>query len=108
MKEVMQMSANKYVLVKTITTFEHSYLIPLQEEQSIKDHLDYITCKEIDETSQLFLDETILMNSTRLLSEDEAIELFDRENDYLKNWSREKKLEWIQKQFENPNFTGEM
>ena len=98
------MSDQKYVLVKTITTFEHSYLIPLQEEQSIKDHLDYITCQEVEETSQLFLDETILMNSTRLLSEDEAIELFDRENDYLKDWSREKKLESIHRYFEKPGF----
>ena len=98
------MSDQKYVLVKTITTFEHSYLIPLQEEQSIKDHLDYITCQEVEETSQLFLDETILMNSTRLLSEDEAIELFDRENDYLKDWSREQKLDSIQRYFDKPGF----
>jgi hypothetical protein len=66
---------------------------------SVTDHLDYITCKEVEETSQLFLDETILMNSTRVLSEDDAIELFDRENDYLADWSLEKKLDWIQKCF---------
>lgn len=90
----------EYVLVKTITTFEHSYLLPKQEGMSVTDHLDYITCKEVDETSQVFLDETILMNSTRVLSEDDAIELWDRENDYLKNWSREKKLETIQKYFQ--------
>lgn len=93
------MAEQKYVLVKTISVFEHSYLIPLQEEQSIKDHLDYVTCREVEETSQVFLDENILENSTRLLSEDEAIELFDRENDYLKAWSREKKLESIQNYF---------
>jgi hypothetical protein len=83
--------ADEYVLVKTITTFEHSYLIPLQEGMTVEDHLDYITCNEVEETSQLFLDETILRNSTRLLSKDEAIQLFDRENDYLKDWSLEKK-----------------
>ncbi len=87
--------AEKYVLVKTISQFEHSYLIPLQEGMTVEDHLDCVTCNEVEETSQLFLDETILRNSTRLLSKDEAIQLFDRENDYLADWSLEKKESWV-------------
>lgn len=89
----------KYVLVKTISTFEHSYLIPLQEDMSVTDHLDYVTCHEVEETSQVHVEECILPNCTRLLSEDEAIELFDNENDYLRSWSRGYKLEAINKHF---------
>ena len=92
---MMSKKDKEYVLVKTISTFEHSYIIPLNDDMRVEDHLDYVTCNEVEETSQLFLDETILMNSTRLLSEDEAIELFDRENDYLRGWSLEKKREHL-------------
>lgn len=90
---------NRYVLVKTISTFEHSYLIPLQEEMSITDHLDYVICHDVEETSQVHVDECILPNCTTLLSEDEALELFDRENDYLRTWSREFKLKSINNHF---------
>ena len=88
-----------FVLVKTISMFECSYLIPRQEGMSEKDHLDYITCNEVEETAQAHIDETILTNSTRVLSEAEAIELFDRENDYLKSWSKAKKIEWLNNNF---------
>lgn len=89
----------KYVLVKTISTFEHSFVIPLQDDMTVNDHLDYVTCNEIDEFSQVHVDECILPNCTRVLNEDEVIELFDKENDYLRSWSREYKLGWIEKQF---------
>ena len=85
----------KYVLVKTISTFEHSYLIPMQEDMSVTDHLDYVTCHEVEETSQVHVDECILPNCTTVLSEDEALELFDRENDYLRGWSLEQKREYL-------------
>ena len=96
---MMMSDEKKYVLVKTISTFEHSYLIPLQEEMAITDHLDYVTCHEVEETSQVHVDECILPNCTKILSEDEAIELFDRENDYLRSWSRGYKLEAINNHF---------
>lgn len=89
----------KYVLVKTISTFEHTYILPLEEELSIKDHLDYITCNEVEETSQAHVDECILPNSVRAITEKEAIEIFDRENDYLKDWSLEQKKRLFGKKF---------
>lgn len=90
-----------YVLVKTISVFESSYLIPKQEGMSVHDHLDYVTCQDVEETSQCHIDETILPNSTRVLSNAEAIDLFDRENDYLKSWSTEYKHEWLHNNLKN-------
>lgn len=89
------MSENKYVLIKSISVFEHTYIVPLREDMRIEDHLDYVTCNDIEEIAQAHIDENILPNSTRVLSEDDAIELFDRENDYLKDWSLDKKLDMI-------------
>ena len=92
-------TAKKFVLVKTISTFEHSFVIPMQEGMTVNDHLDYVTCQEIEEFSQEHVDECILPNCTRVITEDEAIELFDKENNYLASWSRDYKLEWMAKQF---------
>ena len=85
----------KYVMIKTISTFEHTYMIPMQEGQTVEDHLDYVTCNEVNEMSQVHLDETILPNSTRVLTEKEALERFDVENEYLQQWSQEQKLNSI-------------
>lgn len=91
----------EYVLVKTISTFEHTYILPIEEEMSIKDHLDYITCNEVEETSQVHVDECILPNSVRAITEQEAIEIFDRENDYLKDWSLEQKKKLFGRKFKD-------
>lgn len=89
------MSKSKYVMIKTISSFEHTYMIPMQEGMSVEDHLDYVTCEEVEEMSQNSLGETILTNSTRVLTQKEALERFDAENDYLSEWNQEQKLKMI-------------
>lgn len=86
---------SKYVMIKTISTFEHTYMIPMQAGQSVEDHLDYVTCEEVEEMSQISLGETILTNSTRVLTQKEALIQFDAENDYLSEWNQEQKLKMI-------------
>lgn len=88
----------KYVKVKTISTFEHTYVIPLQENMTVNDHLDYVVCNDVEEFSQVHVDECILPNCTEVISEEEMLALFDKENDYLKDWTTEKKVEWVHKQ----------
>jgi hypothetical protein len=90
----------KFVLVKTICTFEHTYLVPMQPDMTVEDHLDYVTCGEIEETSQAHIDDCILPNSTRVVNVEEALEIFDKENDYLKAWSVHKKLETLNQNFD--------
>jgi len=85
----------KYVKVKTISTFEHTYMIPMQEGQTVEDHLDYVVCNEIDEFSQMHVDDCILPNCTEVVDEEEMLATFDKENSYLASWSREKKIEWV-------------
>jgi len=53
--------------------------------------LDTVTMEEAKEFSQEFLGETIF--SHRVVSTDEALALCDKENEYLKSWSDEMKIE---------------
>ncbi|NBQ97609.1 MAG: hypothetical protein EBU12_05190 [Microbacteriaceae bacterium] len=79
----------KYVLVETISMFRQRYVVLANSEEHARDEVTMMD-HEFKEFSQLHLDEII--SSTRVLTEDQVIELCDRDNDYLKNWTREKKL----------------
>ena len=79
----------KYVLVETISIFRQRYVVLAKNEEHARDQVT-IGDHEFKEFSQLHLDEII--SSSRVLTEDQVIELCDRDNDYLKNWTREKKL----------------
>ena len=109
-------SANeeKYVVVTTTSTFRQRYCIPVSKLQemnrtiSLKDHPeqivpwaeDSVTSEDAKEFSQKWLGETIL--DTFILDEERALMLFDRDNDYLKNWTREQKLDFIDDWKEKP------
>ena len=85
-----------YVVLTAVLQFRTRYVIPTSDikdcdpETFIKDS---VTCNEAEEFSQLCLNENIV--DTQLMSEEEVLKLFDRDNDYLAGWSREKKIEWI-------------
>ena len=85
-----------YAVLTAVLQFRTRYVIPTSDiedcdpETFIKDS---VTCNDVEEFSQLCLDENII--DTRLMTEEEVLKLFDRDNDYLSGWSREKKLEWI-------------
>ena len=55
--------------------------------------LDMVTCGDIGEFSQHGLGEHILDHN--VVSEEEVLELFDKHNEYLENWSVAKKLQYI-------------
>jgi hypothetical protein len=56
---------------------------------------DVVTMKEVEEFSQLYLDETI--TSTRVIDDAEYLRIFDEDNDYLKEWSEEQKFKYVHK-----------
>lgn len=96
------MSEEKYVIVTTISSFRHRYCVPVSELQKLNpDHpvepeswaKDCVTMEEVEEFSQLHIGETII--DTAVLSEDEMLALFDKDNDYLKNWSKEQKISHV-------------
>jgi hypothetical protein len=51
--------------------------------------------EEVEEFSQFYLNEVI--TDVNVVNEDEMLNLFDRDNDYLISWDKETKLQWVRK-----------
>lgn len=101
------MSDEKYVVVTAISTFRQRYCVPMSELQSLNidvplDTLkaiefaeDSVTCEDVKEFSQHWLGESIV--DTFILDEERVLNLFDRDNDYLKDWSKDQKMNYLHK-----------
>lgn len=76
-------------LVETISMFRMRYVIEAQEETHACDEV-VMNVGDIREFSQLHLDEVI--TSSREIDDAEYLRLFDRDNDYLKDWTDDQKL----------------
>lgn len=98
--------SKKYVIVTAISTHRMRYCIPVDELQKLNTDVaieghecewaeDCITCNEAEEFSQVHLGEQIV--DSEIVSEEEMLNRFDKDNDYLKDWTQEKKLEWVRK-----------
>jgi hypothetical protein len=101
------MSEEKYVVVTCTSTFRQRYCVPVSKLQELNTDVDItddsvkqiewandsVTMEEVKEFSQHWLGETIL--DTFILDEERVLKLFDRDNQYLSDWTEEKKLEWI-------------
>ena len=93
--------SEEYVVVTTIQMFRHRYVVPMSEVQKMNEDyeakpewvLDAVTMEEVKEFSQEYITEQISDMFT--MSEEEVLELFDKDNKYLSGWTKEKKLEWI-------------
>jgi hypothetical protein len=94
---------DKYVVVDAIATYRMRYVVSMEELQ--KENLDMtvdpewaldaVTCEDVEEFSQKYLGEQILEHY--VVEEDAILDIFDRDNDYLKEWTREQKLEHIKR-----------
>ena len=83
---------NKYI-VETVSMFRMRYVI---ECESAEHAMDVVTLNEMeDEFSQEHLDEVIV--STRELSEEDYLKLFDQDNPHFTSWTKEMKLRCIHK-----------
>jgi len=100
-KEYKMKSDAKYVMVTAVSTFRQRYCIPMEALKSTDPDmpidpewaLDYVTCEEVEEFSQLHMGEQIV--DYEILTQDQVLERFDKENGYLSSWTTEKKLESI-------------
>jgi hypothetical protein len=86
----------KLVMVDCLSQFRIRYCVEV--EDNIDDALDHVTMYENDpdilqEFSQYHIGCPIV--SHKEISEEEYIRMFDEDNDYLKNWPKEKKLKFI-------------
>lgn len=80
------------VLVDTISMFRMRYVVEVPKGK--KEYAsDTVVMQEATEFSQEHLDEII--TSSRVITEDEMIQICDVDNAYLKSWTREQKLNFI-------------
>lgn len=88
----------KLVMVDCLHQFRMRYCVEV--EDNVDDALDEVTVREFDtdfaEFSQKSLEPSIIL-SHREITEEEYLKMFDEDNDYLKNWSKEQKLNFINK-----------
>jgi len=98
-----------YIVVSAISQFKIKYVMHKDdlrgmnvdisnptEQQLIEWAEDTVTMQECEEFSQEHVGEFIV--ETRDITEQEMLELFKKNNAYLKSWSPEFVLEWIRKQ----------
>lgn len=78
------------VLVETVSLFRMRYVVEVPKGQTDW-ALDTVVCNEANEFSQEHLDETIV--SRRVVTQKEALELCDVDNEYCKDWPKKKKIE---------------
>ena len=77
-------------LVECISTFRIRYVIDTDNDEWAE---DTVAMEEALEFSQLHLGEQIV--STRTISKEEYLRLFDEDNEYLSEWEDEQKFKLI-------------
>lgn len=95
--------SKKYAVVTTVSSFYHYYVVPLDllQELNVKHPVennwleDLVVCNEVEEFSQKHIGEQILESS--IVDEENILKTFDKQNDYLSKWTKEKKIEYIRK-----------
>lgn len=80
-------------IVETVSMFRMRYAIRAKSKTHAEDEFVMEVQKDLIEMSQNHLDEIIV--STRKVSEKKYLEIFDEDNDYLKDWPTDTKLRSI-------------
>lgn len=93
-----------YVVTTVISTHRMRYAIPISSmseegdmpvstDQAIEWIQDSVTMEEVKEFSQHWMGENIV--DTFVLDKERVLNLFDRDNDYLKEWTEDQKINYI-------------
>ena len=80
-------------LVETVSLFRIRYVVEANEATHATDEV--VMNNADDEFSQKHLDEII--TSTREITDEEYLKLFDEDNDYLIPWDEESKFKFVHK-----------
>jgi hypothetical protein len=80
----------EWVLVECVSTFKVKYMVEVPKGKT-EWALDTVVVQEANEFSQEHIDESIF--SHRVVSKKEALALCDADNDYIKSWTKDKKME---------------
>jgi hypothetical protein len=92
---------SKLVLVETVSTFRHTYVIKLPDDEpndyALDDVIDSITGGpyqgKMEELTQHHIAEDIYNH--RVITETEYLQIFDRDNSYLSDWEPMEKFKFI-------------
>ena len=91
-----------YVVVTCISSYRMRYVMhrddlqrlsPLDPVDAIEWANDTVNMNECEEFSQEYMGEYII--DTVEMNEEDMLELFDKDNDYLREWTKDQKLEWV-------------
>ena len=107
--------AKDYIVVTAISTYRMRYVMHKDDlavaspgikttltggvASMIKVAHNAVATNEYEEFSQEHVGEFIV--DTYEVTEDDMLNLFDKENSYLTDWSKERKLEWVRKTIED-------
>jgi len=82
----------KLYLVETVSMFRMRFVVEAKEAEHAKDE---VVCNNgnLEEFSQKHIAENIV--STREITADEYMKLFDEDNDYLKQWTDVEKMQFV-------------
>lgn len=86
---------SKLVMVETISQFLHRYVVELPDDADIDQAREEVVLNPgtVEEMSQVWLGEIDV--SHREITKEEYLRVFDKDNDYLREWSEEQKLNYI-------------
>ena len=86
--------SKKLYVVDVMSTFRMRYVVKARSEEHA---LDEVVMEEHNTDFKEFSQEHIGTHifSSRELTEEQYLELFDKDNDYLKGWTKEQKLDSI-------------
>ena len=80
-------------LVETVSVFRMRYVVEAKTASDARDEVTMSVGDDFKEFSQLHLDEMI--SSTREITNAEYLRMFDEDNVYLKDWTEEQKLQFV-------------
>ena len=99
------MEIKDYIVVTAISSHRRRYVMhrddlqklnPLDPVNVIEWANDTVTNEECEEFSQEHMGEYIV--DTVEMNEEDMLTLFDKDNDYLREWTKDQKIAWIRKQ----------
>ena len=98
------MNNKDYVVVTSITSFRVRYVMHRDDLQKLNPDLpvdsvewanDIVSLEECEEFSQKHMGEYIV--DTVEMNEDDMLDLFNKDNDYLSKWTKDQKIELVRK-----------
>ena len=106
--EDMDMKDKEYVIITAILSYRMRYVMHRDDLQKLNPSVpvdaiewanDTVNMNECEEFSQEHMGEYIV--DTVEMNEEDMLELFDKDNDYLREWTKDQKIAMVRKSISN-------